>query len=224
MATPPLIAPNQPPAGYTTPNLDMPTGECPTNVANSFAILDGVASVLLLPTTPFAFFFSCFHQQPAIAAVAFEPAVTTVNHVDAHFGALYLPVLVNFVSVYIGVGQPGATLNVGVYDPAGNLLIDSGPIPATTTGVQRVVPIVGAGQVLKAGWYFYAFSSNNTTATFLAQNQNNLAAYYLLSGGQPRNVLANTLANGALPSTLGPIAALAQSDITYHPTALFSQV
>jgi hypothetical protein len=189
-------------------------------------ILDSVASVLLVNSTPFSYWFSAGHQQPAIAAVAFEPAVTTAGHVNAHFFYLAAPATCNFISAYIGVGQPGATLNVGIYDPNGNLLIDSGAIAATGSGVVvRNAPVVGAGLTLKAGWYYYAFSSNSTVATFLAQNQNNIAAYYALAGGAPRNVLASTLeTGGALPLSLGNTLSLVPADSVYHPTILFSQL
>jgi hypothetical protein len=74
------------------------------------------------------------------------------------------------------------------------------------------------------GWYYFAFTSNNTVATFLAVNQNNIIAYYAVSGGTPRNVIASTLASGgALPLTMGNIATLSPSDVVYHPIVIFSE-
>jgi hypothetical protein len=95
---------------------------------------------------------------------------------------------------------------------------------ATGSGVVVTAANQAIGVTLAPGWYYFAFSSNNTVATFLAMNQNNIAAYYQLIGGQPRTVIAATnAAGGKLPATLGTIATLSPADVVYHPLILFSQ-
>jgi hypothetical protein len=209
------------PEGATTPNLGLSLN-CPGIQTNlNFQELDTLlANVGPNFTFTSSYFKSAGHQQPAIAAVAFEAAVTTANHVNCHLFYLAASTTVVVITMEVGVGQPGATLNAGIYNGAtGALLVDSGAMPASTSGaVVKVTPTVGASLVLVPGWYYYAFSSNSTTATFLAMNQNNLVAYYAQSNGTPRNVLASTLAaNGALPVTMGSIPALGGSDVVYHP-------
>jgi hypothetical protein len=176
------------------------------------------------PLAPHSFFKSAGHQQPMIAAVAFEPCVTTANHVNAHLFYLASSVLINQVAIYVGVGQAGATINAGVYSVDGTLLLDTGPLVATGSGVVVNTPNTAYNVRMVPGWYYFAFTSNNTVATFLAVNQNNIIAYYAVSGGTPRNVIASTLASGgALPLTMGNIATLSPSDVVYHPIVIFSE-
>jgi hypothetical protein len=215
---------NFPPATEVTPNLMLSLQGMDLIVAENFVIIDAALSGLPVALSTSAFFRSAGHQQPAIAAVAFEPAVTTANHVNAHL--FYLPgqVTVNIIKMYVGVGQPGATLNAGIYSNSGVLLIDSGAMAASGSGVVVTAANQAIGVTLAPGWYYFAFSSNNTVATFLTMNQNNIAAYYTLIGGQPRTVIAATNASGgALPSTLGVIPTLSAADVVYHPLILFSQ-
>ena len=217
---------SQPPAQYgrSTPYLGLSL-DVPAASAANFAALDS-ALANVSPNEPFSssYFKSAGHQQPAIAAVAFEAAVTTANHVNCHLFYLPASTTVAVITMEVGVGQPGATLNVGIYNATtGAILIDSGAMPAVTSGaVIKVTPTVGPSLTLVPGWYYYAFSSNSTVATFLAMNQNNLVAYYNQSNGTPRNVLASTLAaGGALPTNMGSIPTLGISDVTYHPCITF---
>lgn len=238
---PPLNAANQ----STQANLGNPqlpeTGPVPVypgerDTPNTLMRMDGMSAedaqnLLMLdqdhgtdPLSPHSFFKSAGHQNPAIAATAFEACVTTANHVNAHLFYLASSVLINQISVYVGVGAAGATFNAGIYSIDGTLLLDSGPLIVTGSGVVVTTPNTAYNVRMVPGWYYFAFSSNSTVATFLAVNQNNIIAYYALSGGTPRNVLASKLAvGGALPGTLGTISTLSPADTVYHPMVIFSE-
>jgi hypothetical protein len=196
------------------------------SVADNFAILDSTLTGLAVPpaSNPGTFFFSAGHEDPAICAVAFEPAVVTPNNVNCYLFSLNLAVLVNKISIYVGVGVAGATFNAGIYSIAGVKLIDSGPIVASGSGVVSFSPSTSIGVTLPGGsWYYFAFSCTSSVATFLAQNQNNISAYIALRGGPPRGVLASTqLANGVLPATMGNISTLLPAELVYHTTCLFA--
>jgi len=207
-----------------------------TDTPNTLLRMDGMNCVsaqdlLLLdqdhgsePLAAFGFFNSTGHQQPAICAVAYEPCVTTANHVNAHLFYLASAVLVNKISLYVGVGVAGQTVNVGIYSQLGTLIMDSGPMPVSGSAVTVVASNTSLNILMQPGWYYYAFSCTSVTPTFLAINQNNIAAYYAFTG-VPRHVLASTpLSGGALPLSLGTILNLAESDVTYHPLVIFSQV
>ena len=238
---PPLNLPNQ----YTQAVLGNPqlpeTGPVPAypgvrDTPNTLLRVDGMSAeqaqnLLMLdqdlgsdPLAPYAFFKSTGQQQPAIAAVAYEPCVTTANHVNAHLFYLSSSVLVNLISVYVGVGAAGATANFGIYNQDGSLLIDSGPMVVTGSGVVVFAANTAINVRMVPGWYYFAFSCTSTAATFLAINQNNIIAYYALSGGTPKNILAaSPLAGGALPLTLGNISTLSPSDVVYHPMVIFGE-
>jgi endoglucanase Acf2 len=171
-----------------------------------------------------SFFKSAGHQQPAIAAVAYEPCVSTANHVNAHLFYLASSVLINYISIYVGVGVAGATFNTGIYNQDGTLLFDSGPMVVSGSGVVVFATNTAYNIRMVPGWYYFAFSCTYTVATFLAMNQNNIIAYYALSGGTPKNVLVSApLAGGALPLTLGVITALLPADTVYHPMVIFGE-
>jgi hypothetical protein len=238
---PPLNLPNQ----YTQAVLGNPqlpeTGPVPAypgvrDTPNALLRVDGMSAeqaqnLLMLdqdlgsdPLAPYSFFKSAGHQQPAIAAVAYEPCVTTANHVNAHLFYLSSSVLVNVISVYVGVGAAGATANFGIYNQDGSLRIDSGPMAVTGSGVVVFAANTAINVGMVPGWYYFAFSCTSTAATFLAIDQNNIIAYYALSGGTPKNVLAaSPLAGGALPLTLGNISTLSPSDVVYHPMVIFDE-
>jgi len=214
------------PEGATTPNLGLSLN-CPGIQTNlNFQELDGLLTGALVPpkNSPGTFFFSAGHEDPAICAVAFEPAVVTPNNVNAYLFSLSLAVLVNKISIYVGVGAAGATINCGIYSMQGIKLVDSGPMSASNSGVVVTSANTTMNVLLQGGaWYYFAFSCTSNTATFLAQNQNNLVAYISLRGGTPRGVVASSqLSGGVLPATLGNIQTLAPAENVYHPTVLFS--
>jgi hypothetical protein len=227
----PSLGPGSNPLGYpegsTSPNLNLNLSPMARSVADNFAILDNLLTGSLVPPkvgSPGTFFFSAGHEDPAICAVAFEPAVVGPNNVNAYLFSLSLAVLVNKVSIYVGVGAPGATFNAGIYSMAGVKLLDSGPMAASGSGVVVVSANTAMNVLLQGGaWYYYAFSCTSGTPTFLAQNQNNIQAYIQLRGGTPRGVIASTqLSGGVLPATLGNIPTLAPAEAVYHPTVLFA--
>jgi len=194
------------------------TGQIATTAFVTAAIAIGI-------TSPNAFFFSAGHEQPAICAVAFEPACTSANHVNAVLFYLASGVTINKISIYVGVGAAGASFNAGIYSQTGALLADSGAIACTTAqnGTVVVSTNTSIGVTVGPGWYYFAWACTSTVPTFLAQSQNMLAAFNTLRGGTPRSVLASTnLAAGALPLSLGTFSGLSAGDIVYNPTVLFS--
>lgn len=100
-----------------------------------------------------------------------------------------------------------ATASFGIYDRAGNLLIDSGAF-STAVASLTVSNTLGAAVTLDAGVYYFAQACTNATNNAAGQIMYPSAAIILFTKNvAARCGLATNAYNGtALPATLGAIA------------------
>ncbi len=124
------------------------------------------------------------------------------------------PLTVASVHIEIVTTSAGALASVGIYSAEGsNLLVDSGTFSCTTAGLKSNT--LGAAVELGPGWYYYAFTVTDTTASFRAE-ASGLNIQTVLNGGTvQRGQAANSASSGVLPATLGTV-----SDVAYTNTPM----
>ena len=150
---------------------------------------------------------------------------TAVNQVIVWQFLLETPITISNLSSYVYLGSAGATVNFGIYNAAGNKLIDSGALSIATTNAQLSVSI--APVVLPAGTYYFAASQSTDTGQVLAFDLYNTAAVTTVSAGGSGvakiGVAANATSLGVMPSTLGAISlATYLSNATNMPAVFFA--
>lgn len=135
------------------------------------------------------------------------PAGTTNNQITVFQFVLNSSFTISKVTSLITTGAAGASVNFGIYSPAGNKLLDSGALNATTSN-SAVSNTLGSPVALSSGVYLFAQSTSNTgvqvpglaTTSVAATNMLNLHAVRI---GQT----ANSTSAGVMPATLGTITA-----------------
>jgi hypothetical protein len=102
----------------------------------------------------------------------------------------------------------GGFMSSGIYSADGNsLLVDMGPCSTTSSSILHI-KTNSTAVTLPAGWYWYAYTADNTNATYRASTAvadiNGWNGLFALFGYG-----ANTSTAGQLPSTLGAVTAAA---------------
>ena len=149
---------------------------------------------------------------------------TAVNQVIVWQFLLETPITIRNLSSCVYSGSAGATVNFGIYNAAGNKLIDSGALSIAITNAQLSVSI--APVVLPAGTYYFAASQSTDAGEVLAFNLYNIAAVTTVSAGgsvAKIGVAANATSLGVMPSTLGAISlATYLGNATNMPAVFFA--
>ena len=149
---------------------------------------------------------------------------TAVNQVIVWQFLLETPITIRNLSSCVYSGSAGATVNFGIYNAAGNKLIDSGALSIAITNAQLSVSI--APVVLPAGTYYFAASQSTSSGQVLAFDLYNIAALTTVSAGgsvAKIGVAANATSLGVMPSTLGAISlATYLGNTTNMPAVFFS--
>jgi hypothetical protein len=135
--------------------------------------------------------------------------MATANQVFAFLFHLSAPISVNKVTFHLTTeGAVGEVSSFGIYTLAGNLVFQVSPSTRVSTGF--ITTSTSSAQLLDAGWYYFAYSSSNTTAA---------ADYWVSSPSMsPFNMVntvvarygvlaSNAASTGVLPSTLGTLSA-----------------
>jgi hypothetical protein len=142
---------------------------------------------------------------------------TALQAYDVAVFGFMLPyaIVINHVSIQVSKPIAVSTMNAGIYDASGNLLIDSGTFDTSTNSPQYKINAIAAPVTLTPGFYYFAYSVSNTSvklATLAPQDGTSTAANafslssFNTTGVQPRyGIATNVVSNGALPATLGPI-------------------
>lgn len=151
---------------------------------------------------------AAYHMLPsdlglgALGTVAHSPA----NLVRAFRFFLPHGLVVAKLTVQISTLFSGGLCSVGIYSADGNTkLIDSGTISTTTTGIKDVT--LGATVSLPVGFYWFAWTQDNTTSRFAGDGFNNVNVIALYNGASTTQMgdAANSSSSGVLPSTLGTV-------------------
>ena len=150
---------------------------------------------------------------------------TAVNQVIVWQFLLETPITIRNLSSYVYTGSAGTTVNFGIYNAAGNKLIDSGALSIAITNTQLSVSI--APVVLPAGTYYFAASQSIAIGEVLAFDLNNIVAVTTVSAGGSGvakiGVAANATSLGVMPSTLGTISLATYLDnATTMPAVFFA--
>ena len=149
---------------------------------------------------------------------------TAVNQVIVWQFLLETPITIRNLSSCVYSGSAGATVNFGIYNAAGNKLIDSGALSIAITNAQLSVSI--APVVLPAGTYYFAASQSTDAGEVLAFDLYNIAAVTTVSAGgsvAKIGVAANATSLGVMPSTLGAISlATYLGNATTMPAVFFA--
>ena len=178
-------------------------------------------------TTGYGGFWSAGFPMMIMYVASFTGGVlvsTAVNQVLVWQFLLETPITIRNLSSCVYSGSAGATVNFGIYNAAGNKLIDSGALSLAITNTQLSVSI--APVVLPAGTYYFAASQSIAAGQVLAFTVNNLAAVTTVSAGgsvAKIGVAANATSLGVMPSTLGAISlATYLSNTTNMPAVFFA--
>ena len=179
-------------------------------------------------TTGYGGFWSAGFPMMIMYVASFTGGVlvsTAVNQVLVWQFLLETPITIRNLSSCVYSGSAGATVNFGIYNAAGNKLIDSGALSIAITNAQLSVSI--APVVLPAGTYYFAASQSTTAGEVLAFTVNNLAAVTTVSAGgsvAKIGVAANATSLGVMPSTLGAISLATYLDNETNMPAVFFAV
>jgi collagen type VII alpha len=137
-----------------------------------------------------------------------SPASTVANNIPAEGALRSAPILlpkctVTTIAITVTIaGSAGALIRLGIYDLAGNLIVDAGTVDASVTGD----PEITISQAVDAGWYLLAAVRQGNAATGPTLRSNTVGAGFYganASGATAgaSNYLLATGVSGALPST-----------------------
>ena len=178
-------------------------------------------------TTGYGGFWSAGFPMMIMYVASFTGGVlvsTAVNQVLVWQFLLETPITIRNLSSCVYSGSAGATVNFGIYNAAGNKLIDSGALSIAITNTQLSVSI--APVVLPAGTYYFAASQSTDSGEVLTFELYNTAAVTTVSAGgsvAKIGVAANATSLGVMPSTLGAISlATYLSNTTNMPAVFFA--
>lgn len=107
--------------------------------------------------------------------------------------------------VVFQVSATGGLSGVGIYSATGDRLITTGAVDTTTTGVKNTA--LGASVTIEAGWYYLAWTANNTTATYHSEVSATTYTNVLNATTVHIGTAANASSGGVLPATLGAVSA-----------------
>jgi hypothetical protein len=135
---------------------------------------------------------------------------STANQVHVFQFALPIGATIGHLSVSITTTSGTNTANFGIYDAAGNKLLDSGTVSCSTITVRTNTP---TALTLPPGVYYYAFSASDTgtcQASGLSQASANGAL--MNANGSRYGTAANSTVGGIMPATLGTITTVSGTE------------
>ena len=139
---------------------------------------------------------------------------STANFVRVMRESWLMPVLIATVHVEVVTTSAGALASVGIYSAEGNnLLVNSGTFDCASAGIKSNT--LGTAVKLLPGFYYYAFTISDTTATLRAVTSGANIQTVMNGGTIQRGQAANNATAGVLPATLGTV-----SDVSYTNTPL----
>lgn len=130
-------------------------------------------------------------------------AVGVANEVDVYKFVIQASIQITGISFYVNTLSAGQTCDVGLYNSSGNLVANTGPISAATTGAKDAT-ITQTSVTLTPGAYWLAFGCTDTVAKLQAWNSSVMTSV-VNAGGTFQGKAANALSTGSLPATLGTI-------------------
>jgi hypothetical protein len=144
------------------------------------------------------------------------PFVQTANQVHVMPGVLRSATPINKITLSITTGVAATTVDYGLYDTQGNLLVNMAAQGSASALQITVTPAQGATLALP-GIYQFAQTSTNTGVKTLAMSTGvlgNTGAWNI--GQQYRPGIANNAAvSGSLPTTLGGLVAFVLANIEF---------
>lgn len=162
-----------------------------------------------LAITSGGYFFGVGVQIGTVNGTATIISPTGVNNVLAFLFFIPYSIVISHITFAKGaVNVAGATANFGIYDSTGKLLIDSGAFDCSAGGASFQVKTIAA-VTLPAGVYYFAQGATDSTVTCQTQciGYGATGNQVLIQNAARSGIAANPLAAGALPATLGAIAA-----------------
>lgn len=184
-----------------------------------FLIGLAVLALTLLPTgndfvfgqagsTPGIGYFWGLFIQPPVTTIA-ATAVGMANQVVAYQFVLPYSITVGHVTIQVNKGAASSTVNVGIYDSNGTLLVDSGAFDTVpgTTALSKALP---SSVALSPGVYYFAQSASAPASDGLKLVTAPVAGEGMMNnvGAAVRvAIAASSASGGALPSTLGALTA-----------------
>lgn len=126
---------------------------------------------------------------PAFPWVSAGAATLTTNVVNLQLFTVYWPTLFSEADAFVSTTQAGAHLGLSIYATNGTLLLDSGPIAVSGTGVIKAPYITPT--VLSPGVYYRGWSCDGATASFTVYN----------NGTQP--IIGMNILNATWPYFIG---------------------
>ena len=159
------------------------------------------ATVATVDTADQGYFFGGVVHWPTASSAGTVVGVN--NQIRLIQFVLPFRAVVRRLALEISTLSVGGNLGVGLYDAGGNLILESGAISTTTTGI-KTASITAV--TLEPGVYFHVETADNTTVQvrkvgLSAQVRNLLNANAVEKSG----LAANTSTAGVLPATLGAI-------------------
>lgn len=130
---------------------------------------------------------------------------TTIDQITVFQFTLNSPWTIRTVACNVVTGAASGSFNFGIYNPAGNKLVDSGSLSGVSSNVivsNTITPVT-----LPAGSYYFAVSAHVTSNTATAYSLNSTVLESVLnnSGTVKVGQAANKTAAGVMPATLGTI-------------------
>lgn len=125
---------------------------------------------------------------------------------------IYIDRRITFANLYFEVmtASAGGNCAVAVYNAAGTTkLIDSGAISTTATGMKTTAVSI----TLDKGYYWFAWTADNTTAAFRGLPQSVNWTPIQNEGTVHAGTAANASVAGAMPATLGVISAVSGMNV-----------
>lgn len=194
------------PYGWTFPKANAEIAAMP--LGNDIGLIGTIGSVGSGSPDTGAYWLLPFNVHPEAMTTV---GATSNNNVRAVRIYIDAPFTVENVYIDVAVNNAGGLWAVGLYDSLGTTkILDSGAIDCATGGVKTadISPVT-----LSFGWYWYAWTSNDTTITVRAMTSTNTITNLINQGTVQRITAGNVSASGVLPSSLGTLTGVSQANI-----------
>lgn len=151
-----------------------------------------------------------------------QQCVQNANEVQVYPFTIIVPSTIKNIGATVATGVAGATFDVGIYDPGGNLKLNMGVVSAAVSStVISTAPTQGT-TTLFPGVYYLAQTCSTTAVKFNMCSQINAALWSIgqtVRGG----IAVNTSgATGALPAVLGGLKPFNGGNMWGPMAALFA--
>lgn len=195
------------PFGWTFPSASAEILVAP--IGNDLGIVGKIGSVALGSPNTGAYWLLPFNVHPEVMTTVGAASNNNVRAVRIFYDA---PLTVANVYIDVAVGNAGGLFAVALYDSLGTTkVLDSGAINCATNGVKTAA--ISPAVTLPFGWYWYAWTSNDTTVTVRAATSSLTITNLINQGTVQRISAGNSSASGVLPSTLGTLTGVSHADL-----------